>query len=91
MNGVAFKICVSGLLGGHSGDDIEKGRGNSIKILNRFLYQLVESCECRISTLQGGNLRNAIPREASAIIVVPADQKEHLTVKLNLFQSRNGK
>ena len=68
VNGVAFKIGVSGLLGGHSGDDIEKGRGNSIKILNRFLYQLIESCECRIATFQGGNLRNAIPREASAII-----------------------
>ena len=87
VNGVAFKISVSGLLGGHSGDDIEKSRGNSIKILNRFLYQLVESCECRIATFQGGNLRNAIPREASAIVVVPADQKEHVTVELNLFRA----
>ena len=86
-NGVAFKIGVSGLLGGHSGDDIEKGRGNSIKILNRFLYQLIESCECRIATFQGGNLRNAIPREAYVIIVVPADKKEHLTVELNLFRA----
>ena len=87
VNGVAFKIGVSGLLGGHSGDDIEKGRGNSIKILNRFLYQLIESCEYRIATFQGGNLRNAIPREASVIIVVPADKKEHLTVELNLFRA----
>lgn len=85
-NGAAFKIGVSGLLGGHSGDDIEKGRGNSIKILNRFLYQFIEACECRISSIQGGNLRNAIPREASAVIVVPQDKKEHLTIELNHFR-----
>lgn len=86
-NGTAFKISISGLLGGHSGDDIEKGRGNSIKILNRFLYQVVKSCECRISSFQGGNLRNAIPREAYAIVVVPGDKKEHLTIELNHFRA----
>lgn len=85
-NGVAFKISISGLLGGHSGDDIEKGRGNSIKILNRFLYQLIKSCEFRLTNLQGGNLRNAIPREASAIIVIPGDKKEHLAIELNHFR-----
>ena len=85
-NRVAFKISVSGLQGGHSGDDIEKGRGNSIKILNRFIYQLVKSCECRIATLEGGNLRNAIPREASAVVVVPTDKKEHLAIELNHFR-----
>ncbi|HEY5509618.1 MAG TPA: aminoacyl-histidine dipeptidase [Prolixibacteraceae bacterium] len=84
--GTAFKISVSGLLGGHSGDDIEKGRGNSIKILNRFLYQFVKSCECRIATIHGGNLRNAIPREASVIMVVPSDRKEHLAIELNHFR-----
>jgi dipeptidase D len=86
-NSAAFKISVSGLLGGHSGDDIEKGRGNSIKILNRFLYQFSESCECRISILQGGNLRNAIPRESSAWIVVSSDKKEHLAIELNHFRA----
>ena len=86
-NGVAFKISVSGLLGGHSGDDIEKGRGNSIKILNRFLYQLTETCEYRVSTFQGGNLRNAIPREAFAVVVIPGDMKEHLSIELNHFRA----
>ncbi len=85
-NSVAFKISVSGLLGGHSGDDIEKGRGNSIKILNRFIYQLIKECECRIAQFQGGNLRNAIPREASVVIVIPSDKKEHLTIELNHFR-----
>jgi dipeptidase D len=86
-DGVAFKISVSGLLGGHSGDDIEKGRGNSIKILNRFLYQLNDSCEYHIAGFQGGNLRNAIPREASVVMVVPPNKKEHLTIELNLFRA----
>jgi len=84
---VAFKITVSGLQGGHSGDDIEKGRGNSIKILNRFLYQLIKSCECRISNIQGGNLRNAIPREASVVLMVPSGKKEHLTIELNHYRT----
>ena len=85
--GAAFKISISGLLGGHSGDDIEKGRGNSIKILNRFLYQLIKSCEYRIADIHGGNLRNAIPREAAAVIVVDQDKKEHLTIELNHFRA----
>jgi dipeptidase D len=83
----AFKITVSGLQGGHSGDDIEKGRGNSIKILNRFLYQVVDPCECHIAYFQGGNLRNAIPREAAAVVVVPGSKKELLTIELNHFRA----
>ncbi len=86
-NTVAFKIAVSGLSGGHSGDDIEKGRGNSIKILNRFVYQLIEDCECHISSFNGGNLRNAIPREASVVLVVPSAKKEHLAIELNHFRA----
>lgn len=87
VNYFAFKITVNGLLGGHSGDDIEKGRGNSIKIVNRFLYQFGKVCDFRISSLEGGNLRNAIPREASAVILVPADKKELLTIELNHYRA----
>ncbi len=83
----ALKISVSGLTGGHSGDDIEKGRGNSIKILNRFLYQLIELCEYHISSFNGGNLRNAIPREASVVLVVDPGKKELLTIELNNFRA----
>ena len=86
-NSLAFKISVSGLQGGHSGDDIEKGRGNSIKILNRFVYQLIESCEYRIGSFNGGNLRNAIPREATIILVIPTNMKEHLAIELNHFRA----
>ena len=66
-----FQIKVSGLQGGHSGDDINKGRGNAIKILNRILWTTSHLFEIRISEIDGGNLRNAIAREAYANIIVP--------------------
>lgn len=66
-----YQIKVSGLLGGHSGDDINKGRGNAVKILNRLLWTSSHLFEVRISEIDGGNLRNAIAREAYANIIVP--------------------
>jgi len=66
-----YQIKVSGLQGGHSGDDINKGRGNAVKILNRFLWTASHQFEVRISEIDGGNLRNAIAREAFANIIVP--------------------
>ncbi len=66
----AFEISVTGLHGGHSGDEIHKGYGNSIKILARILRDLGEKYDIRLSNFDGGNLRNAIPREAFATIVV---------------------
>jgi dipeptidase D len=79
------KISVTGLTGGHSGDDIEKGFGNSNKILNRFLYNLALKTDLRLTEFNGGNLRNAIPREAFAIICVPMSAKELVRVELNLY------
>lgn len=67
---VAFKLCVKGLRGGHSGDDIHKGYGNSNKIINRFLWMAAQKYNIRVNKIEGGNLRNAIPREASAIVTV---------------------
>ncbi|NLJ06923.1 MAG: aminoacyl-histidine dipeptidase [Sphingobacteriales bacterium] len=72
----AYRIDVKGLKGGHSGLDINLGRGNSNKILFRFLYHAAGRHGLRISSFEGGNLRNAIPREAWAIVVVPDDKKE---------------
>jgi dipeptidase D len=77
-NHVALKLSVTGLLGGHSGDDIDKGLGNSIKILNRILYTSHKKFEISLSDFQGGNLRNAIPREAFAIISVHKKNKDNL-------------
>lgn len=67
----AFKLAISGLTGGHSGDDINKNRGNAIKILNRMLWNLDKDSEMRLAEIHGGNLRNAIAREAHAHITVP--------------------
>jgi len=78
-NVVAFKISVTGLKGGHSGDDINKGLGNAVKIINRFLYSSSIEHKLRISDLFGGNLRNAIAREAYAKAVIPESMKESFT------------
>lgn len=65
-----YRIAVSDLKGGHSGDDIDKGLGNSNKILAAFLYD-AQRYGLRLGIFDGGNLRNAIPREAYAVVAVP--------------------
>lgn len=65
-----YKISVRGLKGGHSGDDINKGLGNANKILNRILYKVTQKFGVRLHSFNGGNLRNAIPREADAIVLI---------------------
>lgn len=67
---LGYKIEVKGLQGGHSGMDIHKGFGNANKIMNRLLYQSVFLFDTDLCELDGGSLRNAIPRESAAIIVV---------------------
>lgn len=80
-----IKIFVEGLRGGHSGCDIHLGLGNSIKILSRFLMMWMRKNHLRLVSFEGGNLRNAIPREASAVVAVRKEDKEPITVALNLF------
>jgi len=70
----AFKITVKGLTGGHSGMDIHKGRGNSNKLMNRVLFNAAGLFALRINTIDGGGLRNAIPRESFSIVVIPSGQ-----------------
>lgn len=79
------RITVKGLKGGHSGGDIHLGRGNANKILNRFLTQSSERYDLYLCQIDGGNLRNAIAREASALIAIPAAHKHDVRVDLNLF------
>ncbi len=92
-----FEIAVSGLKGGHSGDDIEKGRGNSNKILARALWVAtatvpasapaaeeksvfgIKGFGARLASIDGGNLRNAIPREARAVVAVPESKAVQFT------------
>ncbi len=84
-NYYACKIMVSGLNGGHSGDEIDKGLANSNKLLNRFLHLISSKTDLRIEKFDGGNLRNAIPREAWAIIHVPFEDKELIRKELNIY------
>lgn len=80
-----FSVTVSGLVGGHSGEDINKNRGNSIKIIGEYLNRLNEQCGVRIARIKGGNLRNAIPRYAEAVVAVPFSQKETAIVAANIM------
>ncbi|NDV66928.1 aminoacyl-histidine dipeptidase [Bacteroides sp. 224] len=80
-----FRVGVSGLKGGHSGGDIHLGRGNANKILNRFLSQTAKKYDLYLCEINGGNLHNAIPREAYAVCAVPFDAKESIRVDLNIF------
>ena len=69
----AFRLKVSGLKGGHSGDDINRGRGCANKLINRILWEGTFKYGMRLAFIDGGNLRNAIAREAEAIVTVPED------------------
>lgn len=79
-----FTIVVEGLKGGHSGVDIHLGRGNANKVLVRALYELNKTFSFRLTSIDGGSLRNALPREASAEVLVPNDQLDNF--KANLSQ-----
>ena len=86
-NSSALKIMVKGLMGGHSGDDIHKSRGNANKILTRFLKRAILKFGVRLAVFDGGNLRNAIAREAAAIVIVPNVQKSQLLAEINRFSA----
>jgi len=83
---IPFKISVNGLTGGHSGDDIHKGYANSIKIITRFLWSIEQKYNLRISEFVGGNLRNAIPREAYATFTVTNDVEKKVVNYFKEFQ-----
>jgi len=82
----ALAISVTGLRGGHSGDEIHKGYGNAIKLMNRILLDLSRKFDTLLSIFDGGNLRNAIPRESFAVIVVKKDLKNDVTDRIAAFQ-----
>ena len=70
---IALRVEVKGCKGGHSGCDIHLQRANAIKLLFRFLKDAVANFEARLASVEGGNMRNSIPREASAIITIPEE------------------
>ena len=83
---MAVKITLSGLKGGHSGVDIHLGRANANKLMFRFLKEAVCDYGARLSAVEGGNMRNAIPREAWAIVTIPGDNVEALWELVSDYQ-----
>ena len=75
---IAVKVTLKGLRGGHSGLEINEGRANANKLLVRFVREAVASYEARLVSWDGGNMRNAIPREACAVLAIPAENEEEL-------------
>lgn len=83
----AYKIIVGGLKGGHSGLDIHLGRGNANKILTRYLKHAAKEHGLRLSSIDAGNLRNAIARDATAIVTVPAGNAGKFEACLKEFET----
>ena len=79
----ALKISISGLLGGHSGGDINKKRGNALKILAELIWKINSKFNIFVNSLEGGNLTNAIPREAHAIIFIENNQMNEVETFIN--------
>ena len=87
-NAKGFSITVKGLNGGHSGMDIHKGLGNANKIMNRLLFEGFTKFGLRISEINGGSLRNAIPRESKAIVSIDAVSMEIFLKKIQQLITR---
>jgi dipeptidase D len=81
---IGYSIEVKGLQGGHSGMDIHKGFGNANKIMNRLMFDAFENFGLRISEIDGGGLRNAIPRESRAIVAIDKDQEAAFIYEMGL-------
>jgi dipeptidase D len=87
QNVIAYKLNLTGLKGGHSGMDIILGRGNANKLLIRFLKHAVQSHGLHIAEFFGGTLRNAIPREAFATVVIPTEAEKEFTNCLAKYEA----
>ena len=84
---VAFKLGLTGLKGGHSGIDINLGSGNSNKLLFRFLFHAVPAYKLRLASVEGGSVRNAIPRESFAVVAVPAVSQKAFLEAVNKYEA----
>jgi dipeptidase D len=83
----AYRLFVKGLKGGHSGMDINLGRANANKVMNAMLLMAAEKYGLRLAKIDGGSLRNAIPRESEAIVVVPTDKKDEFVKYVAEFEA----
>lgn len=73
---VALRVTLKGLKGGHSGLEIHKGRANANKLMVRFVREAIEDCEARLVSWHGGNMRNAIPFNATVVLTMPKENVE---------------
>ena len=80
-----MEAAVKGLVGGHSGDDINKKRANAIKLLTRFIYAEMQKTDVRLVSFNSGKLHNAIPRDGKVVFAVPAADKEMVKADFNIF------
>lgn len=80
-----FRVSVNGLLGGHSGSDINAGRANANKVIARFIWECSQNWPVEVSEFDGGNLRNAIPREAWAVFGVQSEHEKEVVRRLNKY------
>ena len=89
LNGdhLIYKLSITGLNGGHSGMDIHKGLGNANKLMNRHLYKLNQEMDLRIASIDGGSLRNAIPRESFAQVAIPKNEKDRFEEHCKQFNN----
>ena len=83
----AFQLVVKGLKGGHSGMDIILGRANANKVMNELLAYATEKLDARVADIQGGSLRNAIPRESFVTVTVPEGKAEELAAYVSQFEA----
>ncbi|HRS53738.1 MAG TPA: beta-Ala-His dipeptidase, partial [Bacteroidales bacterium] len=87
QNYIPCLISITGLKGGHSGDDIDKGLGNANKILARILWDAINEYDIKLAFFDGGNLRNAIPREAIAQIYVASSKINELELYVKNYEN----
>ena len=85
QSSIGVRLSVTGLLGGHSGDDINKGRANANQLIVWFLARIWPQTQIQLASINGGNLRNAIAREAEAVIVIPMAYKEQIRIEWNHY------
>ena len=79
-------VFVKDAMGGHSGDDINKGRANAVQLLGRFLYSIID-LDWQLVSIDGGNKRNAIAREAKAVIAAEEDTLEIINERLDTYRA----
>lgn len=83
-----LEVKVKGLLGGHSGSEIDKGRGNANRLLGHIVNELAKQSDIRLAAMWGGQADNAIPCMASAVLVIPTEEKEKILACINKEEAR---